>query len=118
MTRFFLTIPEPARLILDAVVLGSDGDIVRLEGLDRDNQPIETVGLRPGEKPHEDRRRMLGIATDAEEGALGEGLLEYVRNLEAPQPAGDAGAEPAAGVAVVVEVDRNQLGGGSSTAIR
>jgi FlaA1/EpsC-like NDP-sugar epimerase len=71
MTRFFMTIPEATWLILDAAALGRDGDLfvldmgepirimdlardlVRLAGRDPDSQPIETVGLRPGEKLHE-----------------------------------------------------------------
>ena len=71
MTRFFMTIPEAAWLILDAAALGRDGDLfvldmgepvrimdlardlVRLAGRDPDSQPIEIVGLRPGEKLHE-----------------------------------------------------------------
>jgi FlaA1/EpsC-like NDP-sugar epimerase len=72
MTRFFMAIPEAAWLILDAAALGTDGDLfvldmgepirvmdlardlVRLAGRDPDSQPIETVGLRPGEKLHEE----------------------------------------------------------------
>ena len=72
MTRYFMAIPEAAWLILDAAALGSDGDLfvldmgepvrvldlardlVRLSGRDPDSQPIETVGLRPGEKLHEE----------------------------------------------------------------
>jgi FlaA1/EpsC-like NDP-sugar epimerase len=72
MTRFFMAIPEAAWLILDAVALGTNGDLfvldmgepvrildlardlVRLAGRDPDSQPIETVGLRPGEKLHEE----------------------------------------------------------------
>ena len=71
-TRFFMTIPEAAWLILDAAALGTNGDLfvldmgepvritdlardlVRLAGRDPDSQPIETVGLRPGEKLHEE----------------------------------------------------------------
>ena len=71
MTRYFMTIPEAAWLILDAAALGRDGDLfvldmgepirlldlardlVRLAGRDPDSQPMETVGLRPGEKLHE-----------------------------------------------------------------
>ena len=71
MTRFFMAIPEAAWLILDAAALGRDGDLfvldmgepirvmdlardlVRLAGRDPDSQPFETVGLRPGEKLHE-----------------------------------------------------------------
>jgi FlaA1/EpsC-like NDP-sugar epimerase len=72
MTRFFMTIPEAAWLILDAAALGRDGDLfvldmgdpvrvmdlatdlVRLAGRDPASQPIETIGLRPGEKLHEE----------------------------------------------------------------
>jgi FlaA1/EpsC-like NDP-sugar epimerase len=73
MTRFFMTIPEAAWLILDAAALGREGgdlfvldmgrpvkvldlarDLVRLAGRDPDTQPIEIVGLRPGEKLHEE----------------------------------------------------------------
>src|SRR5665811_646141 len=71
MTRFFMAIPEAAWLILDAAALGRDGDLfvldmgepvrvmdlardlIRRAGRDPDSQPIETVGLRPGEKLHE-----------------------------------------------------------------
>jgi FlaA1/EpsC-like NDP-sugar epimerase len=72
MTRFFMTIPEASWLILDAAALGQDGDLfvldmgepvriidlardlTRLAGRDPDSQPIEIVGLRPGEKLHEE----------------------------------------------------------------
>ncbi len=72
MTRFFMTIPEAAWLILDAAALGCTGDLfvldmgepirvmdlardlVRLSGRDPDSQPIEIMGLRPGEKLHEE----------------------------------------------------------------
>lgn len=71
MTRYFMTIAEAAWLILDAAALGKEGDLfvlamgepvrivdlahdlVRLAGRDPDSQPIEIVGLRPGEKLHE-----------------------------------------------------------------
>jgi FlaA1/EpsC-like NDP-sugar epimerase len=72
MTRFFMTIPEAAWLILDASALGRNGDLfvldmgepvrimdlaydlVRLAGHDPQRQPIEITGLRPGEKLHEE----------------------------------------------------------------
>ena len=71
MTRYFMTIPEASWLILDAAALGSRRpvrarhgqalrivdlarDVVRLAGRDPDTQPIEFVGLRPGEKLHEE----------------------------------------------------------------
>ena len=72
MTRFFMTIPEAAWLILDAAALsrGADlfvldmgeplrvldlaRDLVRLAGRDPDSHPIDLIGLRPGEKLHEE----------------------------------------------------------------
>ena len=72
MTRYFMAIPEAAWLILDAAALGRNGDLfvldmgepirimdlardlVRLAGRDPDSQPIDVVGLRPGEKLHEE----------------------------------------------------------------
>jgi FlaA1/EpsC-like NDP-sugar epimerase len=72
MTRFFMTIPEAAWLILDAAALGDGADLfvldmgepiriidlardlVRLAGRDPDSHPIEITGLRPGEKLHEE----------------------------------------------------------------
>jgi FlaA1/EpsC-like NDP-sugar epimerase len=72
MTRYFMTIPEASWLILDAAALSSDGglfvldmgepvrivdvanDLIRLSGRDPDSVPIRYVGLRPGEKLHEE----------------------------------------------------------------
>ena len=72
MTRFFMTIPEASWLIMDAAALGVSGDLfvldmgepvkimdlardlVRLAGRDPDTQPMDIVGLRPGEKLHEE----------------------------------------------------------------
>ena len=72
MTRYFMTIPEASWLILDAAALGQPGDlfvldmgkpvkvldlardVVRLAGRDPDTQPMEFIGLRPGEKLHEE----------------------------------------------------------------
>ncbi len=71
MTRFFMTIPEASRLILQASLFGGPGDLfvldmgdpirivdlardlARLAGRDPDSVPIRFVGLRPGEKLHE-----------------------------------------------------------------
>ena len=72
MTRYFMTIPEAVHLVLQAVTLGSNGDIymldmgdpmrimalakklIELSGLRPDiDIPIRIVGSRPGEKLHE-----------------------------------------------------------------
>jgi FlaA1/EpsC-like NDP-sugar epimerase len=71
MTRFFMTIPEASRLILQACLFGEAGDLfvldmgrpirivdlardlARLAGRDPDSVAIRFVGLRPGEKLHE-----------------------------------------------------------------
>jgi len=68
VTRFFMTIPEAARLVLQAQAIGAEGDIfvlemgephrildlahkmIALSGVPAD---IEIIGLRPGEKLHE-----------------------------------------------------------------
>jgi FlaA1/EpsC-like NDP-sugar epimerase len=71
MTRYFMTIPEASRLILQASLFGEPGDLfvldmgdpvrivdlardlARLAGRDPDSVPIRYIGLRPGEKVHE-----------------------------------------------------------------
>jgi FlaA1/EpsC-like NDP-sugar epimerase len=99
MTRYFMTIPEASWLILDAAALGTDGDLfvldmgepvrvmdlardlVRLSGRDPDSQPIETVGLRPGEKLHEE------LFYDAEQ-VEPTASAKVLRAQAAPPPAG------------------------------
>ena len=143
MTRYFMTIPEAAWLILDAAALGGTGDLfvldmgepirivdlardlVRLAGRDPDSQPIEIVGLRPGEKLHEelfydaehveptssakvlraltppppptirdDARRIVAMATGADETAVGAAILELANRAGAPSPAVVPAAPP------------------------
>jgi FlaA1/EpsC-like NDP-sugar epimerase len=71
MTRYFMTIPEASRLILQASLFGGAGDLfvldmgdpvrivdlardlARLAGRDPDSVPFRYIGLRPGEKLHE-----------------------------------------------------------------
>lgn len=71
MTRFFMTIPEAAQLVVQASVQGGGGEIflldmgepvrivdlvrnlIRLSGLNEADIPITFTGVRPGEKLHE-----------------------------------------------------------------
>ncbi|SFQ15498.1 NDP-sugar epimerase, includes UDP-GlcNAc-inverting 4,6-dehydratase FlaA1 and capsular polysaccharide biosynthesis protein EpsC [Nitrosomonas cryotolerans] len=75
MTRYFMSIPEAAQLVLQAGLMGGDkgggeifvldmgdpvrivdlaGDLIRLSGLGEEDIRIVYSGLRPGEKLHEE----------------------------------------------------------------
>jgi FlaA1/EpsC-like NDP-sugar epimerase len=72
MTRFFMTIPEAASLVIQAGAIGGEGHVfvldmgepvkivdlaeqmIRLSGKDVDEVGIHFVGARPGEKLHEE----------------------------------------------------------------
>jgi FlaA1/EpsC-like NDP-sugar epimerase len=72
MTRFFMTIPEAASLVIQAGAIGGEGHVfvldmgdpvkivdlaeqmIRLSGKDVDAVGIDFVGARPGEKLHEE----------------------------------------------------------------
>jgi len=72
ITRFFMSIPEAAQLVMQAGCMGEGGeifvldmgepvkiadlakDMIRLSGLGEDDIRIEFVGLRPGEKLYEE----------------------------------------------------------------
>jgi len=79
ITRYFMSIPEAAQLVLQAGLMGEGGqilvldmgepvriadlarDMIRLSGADPEQIGIEFVGLRPGEKLYEE------LLADAEE---------------------------------------------------
>jgi len=72
ITRYFMSIPEAAQLVMQAGLMGNGGeifvldmgepvkiatlaaDMIRLSGLQTDEIKIEYVGLRPGEKMYEE----------------------------------------------------------------
>jgi FlaA1/EpsC-like NDP-sugar epimerase len=72
MTRYFMTIPEASRLVIQAGALGRNGtiymldmgtpvrireladDMIRLSGSDPEDIAVVYTGLRPGEKLHEE----------------------------------------------------------------
>jgi len=87
VTRYFMTIPEAAQLILQAGAMGEGGeifildmgkpvriadmarDMIRLNGFEPDKEiPIRYIGLRPGEKLYEELiTEGEGIASTAHE---------------------------------------------------
>ena len=67
-------------------------DLVRLAGRDPDSQPIETVGLRPGEKLHEE------LFYDAEHVERTESAKVLRANASAPPARRPGGRVPDAGV--------------------
>jgi FlaA1/EpsC-like NDP-sugar epimerase len=110
MTRYFMTIPEASRLILEAALIGTTGDLfvldmgepvrivdlardlARLAGRDPDSVPIQYIGLRPGEKLHE------SLFYDSE-------TIEPTAHPKVLLARGGAGASAAAGADVIAELD-------------
>jgi FlaA1/EpsC-like NDP-sugar epimerase len=116
VTRFFMTIPEAVRLVIQAQAVSEGGELfllemgepirihdlalqmIRLSGLSEDDVPIEIVGLRPGEKLHEELLRPDEDTTpSAVEGVLqarpaaieGPRVWRIVEQLEAAADAWD-----------------------------
>ena len=116
--RYFMTIPEAARLVLQAAVLGDSGqvlvldmgepvkivdlarDLIRMAGHAPDEIAIEFTGLRPGEKLYEELLAdsdttlptpfaRLRIARLHDEAAQGR-VTEWLCNAEAVARDGDA----------------------------
>lgn len=116
ITRFFMTIPEAVRLVLQATAVGDGGELfvldmgdpvkiielarqmIRLAGLTPEEVPIEIVGLRPGEKLHEE---LLGRGEESRPSPIDSvwvssaapspvaSLDDWVARLEAAADAGD-----------------------------
>jgi FlaA1/EpsC-like NDP-sugar epimerase len=97
VTRYFMTIPEAAQLILQAAALGGGGEIlvlemgrpvrivdlarqmIRLSGFEPDDDiEIVLTGLRPGEKLHEDL-----VADEEEVSATYHDRVKVLRALRA-----------------------------------
>ena len=117
MTRYFMTIPEAAWLILDAASIGRAGDLfvldmgqpvkimdlardlIRLSGRPEGGVPIQITGLRPGEKLHEqlfyEAEQIHSTEVPKVLRAVGDGIpydihLRAARILEAATGARDA----------------------------
>ncbi len=112
ITRYFMSIPEAAQLVMQAGLMGKGGDIfvldmgesvkiaelaatmIKLSGFHEDEIKIEYVGLRPGEKLYEelladDERTLptphhkLRIASARSvEAAWVEALLTWIKSLQ------------------------------------
>ena len=107
MTRYFMTIPEAAQLVLHCGAMAHQNDIfvldmgspvkimelarnmIRLSGFEPDHDiEIRTIGLRPGEKMHEE------LVTYGEELCPTDiGKINVLRRYPPPLPAADILAE-------------------------
>ncbi|MGQ3050334.1 MAG: polysaccharide biosynthesis protein [Roseateles sp.] len=110
ITRYFMTIPEAARLVVQAAALGEGGqvfvldmgepvrisdlakDLIRMSGHDENDIQLSYVGLRPGEKLHEElladadaviptsvERLLIARLDDGSRHAL---VADWLRNLQ------------------------------------
>jgi len=99
MTRYFMSIPEAAQLVLQAGLMGQGGeifvldmgdsvkivdlarDMIRLSGFSEDNVKIVFSGLRPGEKLYEEL-----LADNERTIATSHPKVRAMRALAAPDP--------------------------------
>jgi FlaA1/EpsC-like NDP-sugar epimerase len=99
VTRYFMTIPEAAQLVLQAAAFGEGGEIfvlemgqpvrildlaqhmIRLSGFHPDDIAIVFTGLRPGEKLHEEL-----VADEEEVRATHHDRIMMLRSNGAPPP--------------------------------
>lgn len=118
ITRYFMTIPEAARLVVQAGAMGESGqvfvldmgepvrivdlarDMIRLSGHSLDEIPIVFSGLRPGEKLYEEllahsdttvptQIKRLSVAR-LDDAAAASGVLDWLHGLlAAPAPLDD-----------------------------
>jgi FlaA1/EpsC-like NDP-sugar epimerase len=134
MTRFFMTIPEASRLILEASLMGEPGDLfvldmgdpvrivdlardlARLAGRDPDSVPIQYIGLRPGEKLHEalfydaetiERTAHPKVLRARDDGAPGRGV-DVLAELDELVAVGASGDHDAARAALATTLVRLQ----------
>jgi FlaA1/EpsC-like NDP-sugar epimerase len=116
ITRFFMTIPEAVRLVLEATAGGKGGELfildmgapvkiidlarqmIRLSGFEEGEIGIEVVGLRPGEKLYEElvgtdeEKRASGVPSVWVARPTGSGLDDvagWIRRLEEAAATGD-----------------------------
>jgi FlaA1/EpsC-like NDP-sugar epimerase len=99
ITRYFMSIPEAAQLVLQAGLMGQGGeifllemgepvkivdlarDMIRLSGLPEDAVKIAFTGLRPGEKLYEEL-----LADNEHTLATGHPKVRAMRALSRPDP--------------------------------
>jgi FlaA1/EpsC-like NDP-sugar epimerase len=128
VTRFFMTIPEAVSLVLQAASVGEGGDLfvlnmgepvrildlahqmIQLAGFDAGEIAIDTIGLRAGEKLHEE---VLGA--DETKTPSGVPNVSVVRGVSCPVTDVSSWVRGLEGAAVVGDVDyvRSMLSAGT-----